>query len=90
MKFEIGQESRGFADIWYYIRINGETIHEIKNESPVAIDGLQLYASDAKYNPASSVTIRGWKYRSEPGFCLKYSAFPIIVSFFSQKTTYFQ
>ena len=63
---EIGQIRRVDGNIWYYIKVENVIVHEIKNNQPLTIEHLHLWASPAfgpnPYKPADGARIRNLGY----------------------------
>ena len=53
--------------IWFYVTVNGNIIHELKNESPEIMNNLYLFASGNFYNAAIGASIRRFRYYPSPG-----------------------
>ena len=59
---EIEQE-KSSDQIWFSIRINGNVVHSVVNDTPIPMTGLNLWAASHD-RPATFATIRDWRYYS--------------------------
>ena len=61
---EIGQIRFADGNILYYIKKKGEIIHQVINNQPIAMEGLQLHMVYQHNTPGGM--LRNWKYTKMP------------------------
>ena len=59
--YELGQEDRD-GTIWYYLKENGNIVHEIINDAAQAFSGLNHWSGDKHYQACESCAIKNWTY----------------------------
>ena len=59
--YELGQEDRD-GTIWFYVKQNGNIVHEIINHAAQAFSGLNHWSAEADYQACETCAIKNWAY----------------------------
>ena len=59
--YELGQEDRN-GTIWYYVKENGNIVHEIINHAAQTFSGLNLWSGGKHYQACEACAIKNWAY----------------------------